>query len=75
VVYGFSFNVDGADWANFGAFAARGARARITPMLIKVHNNLRVFAAQFEVKSVNTFDFVAYPYASSAQDAPVSVDN
>jgi hypothetical protein len=45
VVYGFSFNVYSADRTNFSAFAAGCARTRITPMLIKIHNNLRVFAA------------------------------
>jgi hypothetical protein len=45
VIDGFSFNVYGTDRTNFSAFAAGCARTRITPMLIKIHNNLRVFAA------------------------------
>ena len=71
----FSFNVDGADGANFSAFAAGSAGAGVSPFLIKIHDYLGVFSSQFEVKCVDAFNLVADADASGAEDASVAVNN
>jgi hypothetical protein len=44
-------------------------------LIIEVHYNLRVFSSQFQIQRVNALYFIANPYATRAQYAPVSVDN
>ena len=70
----FAFNVDGADWADFGAFTAGGAAAGFAPFLVLIHDDLCVFAAEFEVKCVGAFDLVADADASCAEYASVAVN-
>jgi hypothetical protein len=72
---GFAFDVYGAYGANFGAFSARRAGAGVAPLVVEVHDDLGVFAAKFEVKGVDAFDFVADADATGTQDTSVAVDN
>jgi hypothetical protein len=44
-------------------------------MLIKIHYDLSVFSAQFQIQRVDALYFIADPQATRAQDAPVSVNN
>jgi hypothetical protein len=74
VLYHFAFNVNGAHWADFSAFAARGATLGGSPFLVLIHYNLGFFTALLEVECVGSFDFVADAYASGAEYASVTVD-
>jgi hypothetical protein len=75
VGYRFSLDVDGADRANLGAFSAGSARARIRPLIVKVHYDLRVFPSQFQIQRVDTLYLIADSYATRAEYAPVPVDD
>jgi hypothetical protein len=69
----FVFNINGADGADFGAFAAGRAASCVCPLLVLIHYYLFVFAAEFKVKSVDSLDFIADADTSCAEDAAVSV--
>jgi hypothetical protein len=73
-LYHFTFNIDSADRTDFSAFTAGGTTFSGSPFLVLIHNNLRFFAALFEVKRVGSFNFVADAYASGAEYASVAVN-
>jgi len=70
----FAFNVYSSDGADFGTFAAGCTATGFGPRFVLVHYDVGVFASEFEVKSVDPFEFIADSNASGAENATVRVD-
>ncbi len=46
----FAFDIDGSDWADFGAFTAGSAAHGCAPFLVLIHNDVGAFTSEFKVK-------------------------
>jgi len=70
----FAFNVYSSDGADFGTFAAGCTATCFGPRFILIHYDVSVFAAEFEIKSVDSFKFIADSNTSSAENATVRIN-
>ena len=69
-----SFLDQSASGADLDARPASRTGVAFSPRLIQIGDDLTVHAASHDVPSVRTFDFVADPHATSAQDATIVIN-